>query len=129
MSNSFLLFKFLHHTYLGTLVNTHSATVFGLHRYVIPNSALYFLHFRSCKPDWLGVPCQNLTQTVKNLHILDRFSGMMFLSMNKLPLEELIPDTNYVNYVRSNMKSSAIIKKRHVDIDTQNNVFLTDQIR
>ncbi|XP_059141906.1 uncharacterized protein LOC131929628 [Physella acuta] len=101
----------------------------GYKKYVIPNSALYFLHFRSCKPDWLGVPCQNLTQTVKNLHVLDRFSGMMYLSMNKLPLEELIPDTNYVNFIRSNMKSSAAIRKRNFEIDTQNDPFLTDQTR
>uniref|UniRef100_A0A2C9LPD3 Uncharacterized protein n=1 Tax=Biomphalaria glabrata TaxID=6526 RepID=A0A2C9LPD3_BIOGL len=38
----------------------------GFKTYVIPSTLVHFLHFRSCKLEWQGIPCRNLSQTVQN---------------------------------------------------------------
>ncbi|CAG5128830.1 unnamed protein product [Candidula unifasciata] len=111
------------HTWLAT---THDVTPKeGYSNYVIPHDVLYFLHFRSCKADWQGVHCKNLTHTFHNEVMLKRFHGDVVRNLRKLPLENLIPDKEYVQLVRAGVKPGP--NTDHLDDDPFVGLLLTDQ--
>ncbi|KAH9488017.1 hypothetical protein Btru_067298 [Bulinus truncatus] len=78
----------------------------GYKTYVIPSTLLHFLHFRSCKSEWHDIPCTNLSQTVKNERVLERFGYSMYDSLKKLPLKDLIPNSKYVDYIKRYSKGT-----------------------
>ncbi|CAL1527824.1 unnamed protein product [Lymnaea stagnalis] len=87
----------------------------GYKTYTMPESVLHFLHFRTCKPDWLDVGCDNLTLSIKNERVLDRFSGTMLQKLRKMPLEDLIPDKRYVEQIRKPPRNQAEARKTSDD--------------
>ncbi|KAK6965869.1 hypothetical protein BgiMline_029924 [Biomphalaria glabrata] len=89
----------------------------GFKTYVIPSTLVHFLHFRSCKLEWQGIPCRNLSQTVQNELVLQRFGFSMFDSLRQVPLKDLIPNPRYIEYIKKYQKSPAQPPEGEEDMD------------